>query len=62
MALPDREITVTGKVAEVGDGVAKVEVRAEQDGKAIVRGGEADLRSSCLAALDSTSCCRRARS
>ena len=44
MALPDREITVTGKVAEVGDGVAKVEVRAEQDGKAIVRGGEADLR------------------
>jgi hypothetical protein len=28
----------------VGDGVAKVDVRAEQDGKAIVRGGEADLR------------------
>jgi acyl dehydratase len=44
MALPDREITVTGKVTEVGDGVAKVDVRAEQDGKAIVRGGEADLR------------------
>ena len=44
MALPDREITVTGTVTAVGDGVAKVEVRAEQDGKAIVRGGEADLR------------------
>ena len=44
MALPDREITVTGKVAEVGNGLAKVDVRAEQDGKAIVRGGEADLR------------------
>jgi acyl dehydratase len=44
MALPDREITVTGKVTEVGEAVAKAEVRAEQDGKAIVRGGEADLR------------------
>ena len=37
-------LDVTGKVAEVGDGVARVDVRAEQDGKAIVRGGEADLR------------------
>jgi acyl dehydratase len=44
MALPDREITVTGKVTGVANGVAKVDVRAEQDGKAIVRGGEADLR------------------
>jgi len=44
MALPDREITVTGKVVGVADGVARVEVRAEQDGKAIVRGGEADVR------------------
>ena len=44
MALPDREITVTGTVVGVADGTARVEVRAEQDGKAIVRGGEADLR------------------
>jgi hypothetical protein len=28
----------------VGEAVTKAEVRAEQDGKAIVRGGEADLR------------------
>jgi acyl dehydratase len=44
MALPDREITVSGKVGKVQDGVATVDVRAEQDGKAIVRGGEGDLR------------------
>jgi acyl dehydratase len=44
MALPDREIEVTGKVAEVADGVARVEVRAEQDGKAIVRAGQAEVR------------------
>jgi acyl dehydratase len=44
MALPDREITVSGKVVEVQDGVATVDVRAEQDGKAIVRGGEGELR------------------
>jgi acyl dehydratase len=44
MALPDREITISGKVTKVQDGVATVEVRAEQDGKAIVRGGEAELR------------------
>src|SRR5215210_8987140 len=44
MALPEREITVTGTVTQVSDGVATVEVRAEQDGKAIVRAGEAELR------------------
>ena len=44
MALPDREITVSGKVSEVRDGTAVVELRAEQDGKAIVRGAEAELR------------------
>jgi acyl dehydratase len=44
MALPDREITISGKVTKAQDGVATVEVRAEQDGKAIVRGGEAELR------------------
>jgi acyl dehydratase len=44
MALPDREITVTGSVTEVADGVATVEVRAEQDGKAIIRAGTGELR------------------
>jgi acyl dehydratase len=44
MALPEREITVSGKVTAVTDGIATVEVRAEQDGKAIVRAGEAELR------------------
>jgi acyl dehydratase len=44
MALPEREITVTGKVTEVADGVATVEVRAEQDGKAIVRAGTGEVR------------------
>jgi acyl dehydratase len=45
MGVPEEEITVTGKVASVAeDGLATVEVRAEQGGKAIVRGGEGDLR------------------
>ena len=44
MALPEREITVTGRVTAVAGDTATVEVRAEQDGKAIVRAGEADLR------------------
>jgi acyl dehydratase len=44
MALPEREITVTGTVTKVADGIATVEVRAEQDGKAIVRAGTGELR------------------
>jgi acyl dehydratase len=44
MALPEREITVSGQVTAVEDGVATVEVRAEQDGKAIVRAGQGELR------------------
>jgi acyl dehydratase len=44
MALPDREVTISGKVSNVDDGIVKVDVRAEQDGKAIVRGGEGELR------------------
>jgi acyl dehydratase len=44
MALPEREIAVTGTVTEVADGVATVEVRAEQDGKAIVRAGTGQVR------------------
>jgi acyl dehydratase len=44
MALPEREIMVTGTVTAVADGVATVEIRAEQDGKAIVRAGTGELR------------------
>ena len=44
MALPEREITVSGEVARIVDGITTVEVRAEQDGKAIIRAGQAELR------------------
>ena len=43
MGLPEREIVVTAKVAEVRDGVAIVHAVAEQDGKAIIRNAEAEL-------------------
>ena len=43
MGLPEREITVTGAVQEVSDGVALVHTVAEQDGKAIIRNAEARL-------------------
>jgi acyl dehydratase len=43
MGLPEREITVTGTVHEVRDGVAVVHTVAEQDGKAIIRNAEAEI-------------------
>lgn len=43
MGLPEREITITGVVQEVRDGVAVVHAVAEQDGKAIIRNAEAEL-------------------
>ncbi len=43
MGLPEREITVTGEVVGVADGVATVHAVAEQDGKAIIRNAEAEL-------------------
>jgi acyl dehydratase len=43
MGLPEREITVTGKVDRVEDGVAIVHAVAEQDGRAIIRNAEAEL-------------------
>ena len=43
MGLLEREITVTGEVAGVADGVATVHAVAEQDGKAIIRNAEAEL-------------------
>jgi acyl dehydratase len=44
MGLPEHELTVTGTVREVTDGVAIVETRCEQDGKLIIRNAEAELR------------------
>ena len=46
MGLPERELVVRSTVREVRDqdGVAVVDTRAEQEGVAIVRRGEAELR------------------
>jgi hypothetical protein len=41
--MPEHELTVTGTVRAVEDGVATVEVVCAQDGKAIIRGAEAEL-------------------
>jgi acyl dehydratase len=47
MGLPEQEITVTGTVAEVrADGTAVVRADAEQGGKKIIRGAEAELAPS----------------
>ena len=43
MGVPESEITVTGSVAKVADGVATVHAVAEQDGRAIIRNAEAEL-------------------
>ena len=44
MGLPEHEVTVTGTVHELRDGVAVVHTVAEQDGKAIIRNAEAELQ------------------
>ncbi len=44
MGLPEHELTVTGTVREVTDGVAIVETQCEQNGKLIIRNAEAELR------------------
>jgi acyl dehydratase len=46
MALPEREITVTGRVKDVRDGIALVEATAEQGGNRIIRNAEAELDAS----------------
>ena len=46
MGLPEQEITVSGTVREVGDGVAVVDTVAEQGGKQIIRNAEAELATS----------------
>jgi acyl dehydratase len=44
MGLPEQELTVTGTVREVSDGVAVIETHCEQNGKRIIRNAEAELR------------------
>jgi acyl dehydratase len=43
MGLPEHELTVTGTVREVADGIAIVETLCLQDGKAIIRQAEAEV-------------------
>jgi acyl dehydratase len=43
MGLPEHELTVTGTVREVHDGVAIVETSCEQNGKLIIRNAEAEI-------------------
>jgi acyl dehydratase len=44
MGVPEHEITVSGTVDRVDDGVAIVHAVAEQDGRAIIRNAEAEVR------------------
>jgi acyl dehydratase len=43
MGVPEQEITVSGTVREVREGVAVVDTVAEQGGKQIIRNAEAEL-------------------
>jgi len=45
MGFPEREITVTARVKEVGDGRVVTETEAVQDGNRIVRNAEAELEA-----------------
>jgi acyl dehydratase len=44
MGVPEAELQVTGEVREVRDGVAIVAARAVQNGTAIIRNAEAEVR------------------
>ena len=44
MGLPEHELTVTGTVRSVEDGVATIETDCEQNGKLIIRSAEAEVR------------------
>jgi len=44
MGVPEVELTVTGTVTELRDGLAVTESSCEQDGKRIIRNAEAELR------------------
>jgi acyl dehydratase len=44
MGVPEAEVEVTGEVREIRDGVAVIDARAVQNGKAIIRNAEAEVR------------------
>jgi acyl dehydratase len=44
MGVPEAELEVSGEVREVADGVALVDTRAVQNGSAIIRNAEAELK------------------
>ena len=44
MGFPEQEIAVTATVKEVADGVATLEAEAVQDGRRIIRKGQAEVR------------------
>ena len=44
MGVPEAEVEVTGEVRELRDGVAVIDTRAVQNGKAIIRNAEAEVR------------------
>ncbi len=45
MGFPEQEITVTASVKDVADGVATIVTQAEQDGRRIIRKGQAELQT-----------------
>jgi acyl dehydratase len=44
MGFPEQELTVTASVKAVEDGVATIQTEAEQDGRKLIRKGEAEVR------------------
>jgi len=44
MGFPEQELVVRATVKEVGGGTARIEAEVEQDGRRIIRRGEAELR------------------
>jgi acyl dehydratase len=44
MGVPEAELEVSGEVREVSDGIALVDTRAVQNGSAIIRNAEAELK------------------
>jgi acyl dehydratase len=44
MGVPEAELTVTGEVRELRDGVAVIDTRAVQNDSAIIRNAEAEVR------------------
>jgi acyl dehydratase len=44
MGVPEAEVEVTGEVREIREGVAVIDARAVQNGKAIIRNAEAEVR------------------